>query len=131
MKRLVAVLLVLVGTTAMSFACVTKCRSCGNEREQDCRRQGHRTYYIETCDECPTCDRCWKKGHTRYDCKVSRNTSGIGGRVKNYDEGYKAGISGKENNCKPNSYLDNCNTGYRNGLSDRNAAERGEFTSEE
>ena len=130
MKRLVAVLLVLVGTTAMSFACVTRCSKCGNEWDSACMKMptGAHTNNktVRFCDECPTCTRCWQKGHNINECTVSNKNSNA------YDRGYHNGISGKENNCNPNSsYLNDCDRGYRNGVSDLNAAKRGEFSSEE
>ena len=129
MKRLVAVLLVLVGTAAMSFACRTQCKGCGNEWENTCLKYKERhvnSKIVSSCYNCPTCSRCTQQGHTSSECTSESY------EAKNYDKGYHSGLSGDKNTCNTRSkYLDDCDRGYRNGVSDLNAAKRGEFSSEE
>ncbi|MEE1290523.1 MAG: hypothetical protein UHW86_05770 [Spirochaetota bacterium] len=126
MKRLIAVLLVLVGSVSMSFACKIICKNsyCGKQVPRDtCSKssRGHHTgnISINYCDYCPTCDHCSEK-HPSDKCTK-------------YNKGYNDGFSGKKNPCasygyeksqsgyfkdKQESVEKTCNTGYKDGYND-------------
>ena len=135
MKRLVAVLLVLVGTAAMSFACVTKCKLCGNIMGYNtCKISKydgqHMNDRLNTCGSC-ICRRCDSKDHTTSQCDAKYGEYKVS-KPRQYDKGFNAGVSGKENNCNPNQINSrNCDDGYLDGLNALNAAKSGQYSPEE
>ena len=135
MKRLIAVLLVLVGTAAMSFACVTKCRLCGNIMGYNtCKISKYDGHHINdglnTCGSC-ICRRCDSKYHTTSQCDAKSDGHNVS-KQGQYDKGFHAGVSGKENNCNPRQFNSrNCDDGYLDGLNALNAAKSGQYSPEE
>ena len=135
MKRLITVLLVLVGTAAMSFACVTKCKLCGNIMGYNtCKISKydgqHMNDRLNTCGSC-ICRRCDSKDHTTSQCDAKYGEYKVS-KPRQYDKGFNAGVSGKENNCNPNQINSrNCDDGYLDGLNALNAAKSGQYSPEE
>ena len=61
MKRLIAVLLVLIGTVSMSFACGRKCSNCGEFTERNWHNNPnlkHVVVNVSSCSKCPICSHC-------------------------------------------------------------------------